>query len=139
MNIVRWKIVNKLDCDYTFGHITKKRRIEQDLEKSHNTDAFVIAGGKNQKRSKISKVIIQKRNNRSIQTNRKRYGRSIRKQKYPLSPKDLVKYEGKVCEVKGMFNYGKWVRMKDSEGNTVNSNVKKVELVRYSKGLAFTS
>jgi len=139
MNIVRWKIVDKLNCDYTFGHITKKRRIEQGLEKSHNTDAFIIAGGKDQKRSKVFKVIVQRRNNRSIQTNRKRYGRSIRKQKYPLSPKDLVKYEGEVCEVKGMFNYGDWVRMKDSEGNTVNSNVKDVELVKYSKGLSFVS
>ncbi len=139
MNIVRWKIVDKLDCDYTFGHITKKRRIEQDLEKTHNTDAFIIAGGKEQKRSKVFKVIIQRRNNRSIQTNRKRYGRSIRKQKYPLSPKDLIKYEGEICEVKGMFNYGTWVRMKDSEGNTINSNVKKVELIRYNKGLVFAS
>jgi len=139
MNIVRWKIVNKLDCEYTFGHITKKKRIEQDLEKTHNTDAFIIAGGKKQKRSKVFNVIIQRRNNRSIQTNRKRYGRSVRKQKYSLSPGDLVKYEGEVCEVKGMFNYGKWVRMEDNDGNTVNSNVKDVELVKYRKGLCFAS
>ncbi len=139
MNIVRWKIVNKLDCDYTFGHITKKNRIEQDLEKTHYNDAFIIANGKNQKRCKPIKAIINRRNNRSLQTNRKTYGRSVRKQKYLLSPGDLVKYEGKVCEVKGMFNYGKWVRMKDSDGNTVNSNVKDVELVKYRKGLCFVS
>ena len=139
MNIIRWKIVNKLNCDYTFGHITKKKRIEQDLEKTHFNDAFVIAKGKNQKRCKPIKAIINRRNNRSLQTNRKTYGRSIRTEKYPLSPKDLVKYEGEVCIVKGMFNYGTWVRLKDSEGNTVNSNVKDVKLVKYREGLSFVS
>jgi len=38
-----------------------------------------------------------------------------------------------------MFNYGKWVRMKDNEGNTINSNVKDVELLKYRKGLCFVS
>ena len=139
MNIVRWKIVNELDCDYSFGHITKMKRIKLGLEKTHYNDAFVIAGGKDQKRCNSINGILNRRNNRSLQTNRKRYGRSIRKEKYPLSPKDLIKYEGKICEVKGMFNYGKWVRMKDSEGNTINSNVKKVELIKYRKGLCFVS
>lgn len=139
MNIVRWKIVNKLDCNYTFGHITKMNRINLNLEKTHFNDAFVIAGGKTQKRCEASKVIINRRNNRSLQTNRRTYGRSIRTEKYPLSPKDLVKYEGEVYEVKGMFNYGTWVRMKDGEGNTVNSNVKDIELVKYRKGLSFVS
>ncbi|MFO7815976.1 MAG: hypothetical protein R6V14_09680, partial [Halanaerobiales bacterium] len=63
----------------------------------------------------------------------------VRTQKYPLSPKDLVKYEGEICKVKGMFNYGSWVRMKDSQDNTVNSNVKDVELLKYNKGLSFAS
>jgi 5-methylcytosine-specific restriction endonuclease McrA len=139
MNIVRWKIVNKLDCEYTFGHITKKKRIKQGLEKTHYNDAFIITGGNDQQRINPTNVIIRRRNNRSIQTNRKSHGRSIRKQKYPLSPGDLVKYENEVCEVKGMFNYGKWVRMKDSDDNTVNSNVKNVKLVKYRKGLYFVS
>ena len=139
MNIVRWKMVNQLDCDYTFGHITKKKRIEQNLEKTHYNDAFVIAGGENQKRCNPINAIINRRNNRSLQTNRKTYGRSIRTQKYPLSPGDLVKNEGDICKVKGMFNYGKWVRMKDNEGNTINSNVKDVELLKYRKGLCFVS
>lgn len=139
MNIVRWKIVNQLNCDYTFGHITKMKRIELDLEKTHYNDAFVIAKGKTQKRCEPIKAVINRRNNRSLQTNRKTYGRSIRKKKYPLSPNDLVKYKGKVCKAKGMFNYGTWIRMKDSEGNTTNSNVKNVELIKYSKGLTFVS
>lgn len=84
-------------------------------------------------------ILNYHRNNCSSQTNRKTYGRSVRTQKYSLAPKDLVKYEGDICKVKGMFNYGSWVRMKDREGNIVNSNVKDVELIKYSKGLLFTS
>ena len=139
MNNVRWEIVNELGCDYTFGHITKKKRIEQDLEKTHYNDAFVIANGKNQKRCKAINGIINRRNNRSLQTNRKTYGRSIRKEKYPLSPNDLVKYKDEICEVKGMFNYGTWIRMKSKDGETINSNVRDVELIKYSKGLKFVS
>ena len=139
MNIVRWKIVNELNCEYTFGHTTKKKRIELDLDKTHYNDAFVIAGGTTQKRSNPIKANINRRNNRSLQINRKTYGVSIKKEKYPLSPGDLVKYEGDIYKVKGMFNYGSWVRMKNSEENTVNSNIKDVELLKYRKGLCFVS
>ncbi len=137
MNIVRWKLVNELNCGYTFGHITKKNRIEQSLEKTHYNDAFIIAGGKDQKKCRPINTIINRRNNRSVQTNRKRYGVSIRRHKYPLSPGDLVKYKGGSFKVKGMFNYGKWVRMENVDGDTVNSNVKKTELMKYGKGLCF--
>ena len=39
----------------------------------------------------------------------------------------------------GIFNYGKWIRMKDDEGTTVNTNVKNVKLIKYRKGLCFVS
>ncbi|MBC8459272.1 MAG: HNH endonuclease [Deltaproteobacteria bacterium] len=138
MNQVRWKIVNKLNCDYTYGYITKKDRIELNLEKSHVNDAFVIANGDNQVRSKPFELSFRRRNNRAIQTNRKGYGRSIRRKRYHLQPGDLVRKEGILCQVKGMFNYGKWVRLANPFGDIVNSNVRKVELVKYGKGLSFT-
>lgn len=52
MSMVRWKIVNKLrdmghTVSHTYGHITKSKRIELGLSKSHINDAFVIAGGTN--------------------------------------------------------------------------------------------
>jgi hypothetical protein len=50
MNNIRWKLVNMLNCRYTYGHITKHNRIKLGLEKSHINDAFVIAGGKTQER-----------------------------------------------------------------------------------------
>lgn len=138
MNVVRWKIANELDCKHTFGHITKKKRIEYNIEKSHINDAFVIAGGNNTHIRSISfEVYRTRRNNRSIQTNRKGHGRSIRKQRYALQPKDLVEYDGKECIVKGVFNYGKWLRLKDKDGKTINSNIKNVKVIKYGKGFRF--
>jgi len=64
MSIVRWKLVNMLRdagniVNHTYGYITKTNRITLDLDKSHNTDAFVIAGGTMQERSSINFLIKQ--------------------------------------------------------------------------------
>jgi len=135
MTTVRWKIVNALECKHTYGYITKTNRIKQGLKKSHINDAFVIAGGTIQERCKpfITKQV--RRNNRCLQKNRNGFAPSIRKQKYVLSPNDLVKYDKKVCRVKGIFNYGTWVRLVDNIGNIINSNIKNVELIHYGKGI----
>jgi hypothetical protein len=47
--------------DHTYGYITKSNRIALNLEKSHSTDAFVIAGGTMQERSSVSFLIKQVR------------------------------------------------------------------------------
>jgi len=67
MSMVRWKMVNQLQCQHTYGHITKSRRISAGLEKSHHNDAFIIAGGKEQLRCKAFDVIQRRRNNRSLE------------------------------------------------------------------------
>ncbi len=64
MSIVRWKLVNMLRdagniVNHTYGYITKTNRITLGLDKSHNTDAFVIAGGTMQERSSINFLIKQ--------------------------------------------------------------------------------
>ncbi len=66
MSIVRWKLVNTLRdagniVNHTYGYITKFDRIALGLEKSHSTDAFVIAGGTMQKRSSLTFLIKQVR------------------------------------------------------------------------------
>lgn len=67
MTMVRWKMVNQLQCQHTYGHITKSDRIKQKLEKSHHNDAFVIAGGNGQSRCKPYGIIQRRRNNRSLE------------------------------------------------------------------------
>ena len=137
MTAVRWKLVNLLNCEHTYGYVTKHNRIKQGIAKSHVNDAFIIADGTDQERCKpyITKQV--RRNNRSIQLNRKGFKPSIRKQRYSLQPKDLVRYDKKVCRVKGVFNYGKWARLIDGIGNIINSNIKNVELICYGKGILF--
>ncbi len=66
MSTVRWRLVNALNCKHSYGFITKNKRIELGLEKSHANDAFVIAGGTDQKRSRQYPMEQIKRNNRSL-------------------------------------------------------------------------
>ena len=147
MNVVRTHLVNDLQCDTTYGYITKHNRIKLGLEKSHVNDAFVIAGGEIQRKTKPLKIAQIRRNNRSIQTNRKGFKPSIRRQRYNLQPHDLVRYGGNLYIVKGVFNYGAWVRLtpaknpidpKSGKTITINKSIKKVTLVKYGKGLNFS-
>lgn len=133
MNVIRKRLVKEVGAKETFGYITKKGRIDNDLEKSHVNDAFIIAGGTDQKRCKSYKVTQTRRNNRSIQTNRKGFSPSIRKKRYKFQPNDLVRCEGKVVRVKGSHCYGKRVILEDLG----SKNVKKVELITYGKGFVF--
>ncbi len=176
MTTVRWRLVNELGCQYTYGYITKNLRIKRGIGKSHSNDAFVIAGGTNQIRHEPYKVEQIRRNNRSltkffdakyidIRTGKKVSGQdlncgrrtrnknhnsenlrkyrgqkiskgrcSIRKQRYFYQPNDLVKMNGKIYTVKGIVNYGNYVRL-----NGVKKDVKIgfVEPYQFRKGLCY--
>ena len=136
MTIVRWKLVNLLECDHTYGYITKHNRIKQGITKSHINDAFIITGGILQERCKSYIVKQVRRNNRSLQKNRKGFPPSIRKQHYALQPNDIVNYNGKDHLVKGVHCKGKRVIISDLVKN-FSVNIKKVELLLYGKGLQF--
>ena len=138
LNNIRWKIVEQLGAEHTYGYVTKYERNKLGLEKSHVNDAFVIAGGTNQASCRSYEVIQVRRNNRSIQTNRKGFNPSIRKQRYQLQPHDLVKFEGRTYSVKGVHCYGKRVILKIVNGKDKSVAINKVELIKYGKGLLFT-
>ena len=129
MNVVRKRLTRQVNADETFGYITKYRRIRYNLNKSHVNDAFVIAEGSNQARCQPSIVTQIRRNNRCLQMNRDGYKPSIRMQRYKLQPNNLVRYNGQSQKIKGVFNYGKWVRLEDG----TNANIKNVELIQYGK------
>ncbi len=131
MNVVRKRLAQQINAGETFGYITKYGRIVNNIDKSHVNDAFVIAEGTEQERCKPYSIIQTRRNNRSIQTNRKGHKPSIKRQRYKLQPNDLVKYNNKIQRTKGVFSYGKWVRLEDG----TNTNIKNVELINYGKGL----
>ena len=73
MSIIRWRLVDELKSKYdnvfiTYGYITKNHRIKNGIEKSHANDAFAIAKGTNQVRTKDKFLVIQDRlKNRSLE------------------------------------------------------------------------
>ncbi|MFX0116774.1 MAG: hypothetical protein ACFFB3_19660 [Candidatus Hodarchaeota archaeon] len=96
-----------------------------------------IQSGATQEHSAPYRVRQARLNNRSLQKNHKGFKPAIRCQRYPLQPNDLIRHEGLLCRVKGVFNYGTWARFTATNGKTINSNVSNVSLVKHGKGFAF--
>ena len=132
---------NDIKVKYTFGYKTKYRRLKQKLDKTHFNDAFVIAKGKLQIRSNPYELKQIRRNNRKLQTNRKGFKPSIRRQRYKLQPNDLVDceidYIGQLWRVKSVHSYGKYVKLLDELGYIVSESIKYVELIKYGKGISW--
>ncbi len=128
MNTIRWQLVRLLNCSHTYGYITKHNRTRLNLEKSHVNDAFVVAGGTDQERARPYQGRQTRRNNRALQTNRNGFKPSIRTRKYSFQPNDIVylRIKSLICIVKGVFSYGKWIRVIDSIGNIINQAVPKL-------------
>ena len=168
MNVVRSRLVDTIkkefpqyQCNETYGYITKYARIKLGLEKTHANDAFVIAHSNSntsfdQIRSKPYQVVQNRRNNRSLQLNRKGFKPSIRKKIYKYSPGDLVKKRLSSCmtawgepinkkdrktvyTVKGVFNYGEHIRLSNliSEEEDVDMKIDDVKICKYGSGLLF--
>lgn len=136
MNIVRSRLFKAIpDAQMTFGYVTKAKRMELGLKKTHSNDAFVIAGGTNQQRASLIKMAFKRKNNRSLQLNRKGFKPSIRKKRYPIQPKDLVRWEGKLYRVKGCQNKGTYVLLDGGEKKRSPKPIKDIELVFHAKTL----
>jgi hypothetical protein len=133
MNIIKWKFQKDINCEITFGNVTFQNRIDQNLEKTHYNDAFIISKGKNQNRIQPIEINRKRRNNRCLQKNRKGFKPSIRKQKYNLQPLDLIKYLNCLYFIKGVHCYGKRVILE----NNKSIDIKKVNLIKYCGGWQF--
>ena len=141
MSSIRWKLVSELkklcsDTALSFGYITKIKRNSLKLEKDHHTDAFVIANGSSEKRAQPSLFLQKRKNNRSLQLNRKGLKLSIRRQRYKIQPKDEVQVKNKKYAVIGIFNKGSWLRVRD-KAKTFNFQISRVEKHFYNNGWQF--
>ena len=140
MNLVHSQLFKLLpEAKETFGYITKAKRLELKLEKSHSNDAFVIAGGTMQVRAPLTKMAFKRKNNRCLQLNCKGRKPSIRKQRYPLQPKDLVRWNGKVYRVRGTHSYGTRVSLDDGSEKPLSLKIKDVKFVFHEKTLHVTN
>jgi len=113
MSIIRWQLVNELkkrgnNITHSYGYVTKSKRIELGLTKSHCNDAFVIAGGTTEKRSKTPYLVKQVR-----KQNRKLF-KGIRSHIRNTAPRfvkgfqrfDKVKFENIECFIFGRRSSG---------------------------------
>ena len=67
MATVRWRLTKTTGAEATFGYITKAKRRDLNLEKSHHNDAFVIAQGTTQLRCEPLMMEQIRRNKRSLE------------------------------------------------------------------------
>ena len=123
MSMVRWRLVNILNASYTYGYLTKHKRVESGLDKSHANDAFIIAGGSAQKRC-LGYIIQQVR-----KCNRKLY-KGIRSHIKNTAPRfvkgfqrfDKVLYQGKECFIFGRRLRG-YFDIRSIDNIEINSSV----------------
>ncbi len=137
MNVIRSRLLKLFpDAIETFGYVTKANRYKHGIDKTHSSDAFVIAGGSIQEREVGRSITFKRKNNRSIQKNRNGFAPSIRKQRYLIQPKDLVKFEGKQYQVVGIQNKGAYLKMTDGLKSIVK-NMKKIKVIFHQKGVVY--
>lgn len=142
MSILRWKLLDRLKQKYknvgiTFGYITKAKRMVLNLDKTHSNDAFVIAGGEDQLSCREFHLTQKRRNNRSLQLNRKGFKPSIRRQHYKIQPHDLIRIKGIEYISKGSHNKGKSVVCIDKEGNKFDFNTRLIDSIFNVGGLVW--
>ena len=135
MNTVNIRLKELLpDAVFTYGYETKQKRYQHNIEKSHTNDAFVIANGTIQQRIETKEYFFKRKNNRSLGKQRNGFAPSSRKQRYPIQPKDLIRYEGELYQAIGTQNKGKYVCFNIGEKRVAKS-IKKLELIYYKRSL----
>jgi hypothetical protein len=132
MSIVGGMFKKFLDCDIAYGYKTCAKRKELGLEKSHVNDAFIIAGGTTQSRC-LPSMIEQKRiNNRTLQTNRKGFSKSIRKQRHKIQNRDFIWIDSKKYLSGGVSSRGAQIYYFNGDDKKLMSS-KRIEKI-YSIG-----
>ncbi|MFA7302056.1 MAG: RNA-guided endonuclease IscB [Candidatus Shapirobacteria bacterium] len=134
MSIVHNRFIKDIpNVQITYGYKTFVDRNELNLEKTHCNDAFVIAKGCFQLRTKPIIITQKHRNNRSLQCNRKGFDPAIRRKRYKIQPKDLVWIDNKKYTASGTHSKGKAVDIKDGK----SIGIKKIEKVYHFGSFTF--
>lgn len=119
MGIMRWRVYELMKQTFTdktvkmtYGYQTKRKRIENCIEKTHCTDAYCIAGNLNAKRTdRLYKGRFVARHTRSLHVFLPKKG-GVRRSavashwigKNRLQRYDTVKYDGVECIIAGSTN-----------------------------------
>ena len=138
MNIIRSRLLKIFpDAIETFGYVTKTNRYIYNITKTHSNDAFVIAGGYSQERSKERTIRFKRKNNRSLQKNRNGVSPSIRRQRYKIQPQDIIEWNGLTCIAIGMQNKGAYLAFMN-DAKRIVKNMNTITLIFQHKGVIYT-
>lgn len=141
MSAVRWILVNKLRemgniVNPTYGYITKNKRIELGLPKSHVNDAFVIAGGINQKSLPVQYFIkqVRKCNRKLFKGERSHIKNTGKRFIKGFQRFDKVQWKGIECFIFGRRTSG-YFELRKADGTKVHSSVnyKQISLLERAK------
>ena len=134
MSMVRWKLVNRLRemgnaASVTYGYLTKQKRIELRLSKSHINDAFVIAGGTDQSRSSIYYFIkqVRKCNRKLFKGIRSHIRNTAERFVKGFQRFDKVRWRGVECFVFGRRKTG-YFDLRKLDGTKVHASARAKEL-----------
>ena len=134
MSTVRWKMVNMLrDAGnivyHTYGYITKFDRIALGLDKSHNTDAFVIAGGTMQERNSVSHLLkqVRKCNRKLFKGDRSHIKNTATRFIHGFQRFDKVLWNNIECFVFGRRKTG-YFELRKLDGTKIHASAKAKEL-----------
>ncbi|WP_330112541.1 RNA-guided endonuclease IscB (plasmid) [Cetobacterium somerae] len=141
MGVMRWTLYNRLKAIFnntfqTYGYLTKNKRIENNLPKSHRVDAYCIAG--NLKAKKLDCYYLGKqvrKNNRQIHKMTINKGGTRKVNQSPYLVKgfrlfDKVRYRNIDCFIFGRRSSGSFdIRKLNGEKNSAGISFKKLKLL----------
>ena len=141
MGIMKWRLYDELKSKYpnvkmTFGYITKHNRIQNNIEKSHISDAFTISKNFNAKRlSYYYKVKLVRRHNRQIHKSKILKGGKKKINQSPFEVFGFRLFDRIMFNNKYYFIYGRRAsgnfNVRDINGkNPRDISYKKIELRR---------
>ena len=140
---VRWRLIEELKklgykVSHTYGYITKSRRIELNLEKSHINDAFVIAGGNGQTRLTTYYFIkqVRKCNRKLFKGDRSHIKNTAERFIKGFQRFDKVLWKGIECFIFGRRTTG-YFDLRKLDGTKVYASVsyKQISLLERAKTL----
>ncbi len=135
MSTVRWMLVNKLKglgnvVFHTYGYITKQKRRELKLPKSHTNDAFLIAGGTRQNRVGVEYLIqqVRKCNRKLFKGARSHIKNTAERFIYGFQRFDKVLWKGELdCFIFGRRKTG-YFDLRKLDGTKIHASAKAKEL-----------
>ena len=143
MSTVRRKLINMLReaeniVTHTYGYITKSNRIALGLEKSHSTDAFVIAGGTFKEKSSQNYLIqqVRKCNRKLFKGDRSHIKNTAPRFVLGFKRFDKILWKHKECFVFGRRKIG-YFELRQIDGTKIHASAKAKEITLLQSASTF--